>query len=386
MRLRLNRRRVVFGLGALVVLAGIATLVFVSSQPKAPAPNSVAVRRGDLSAMANATGKVQATKSARLALPVTGYVANIAKHEGDTVNMGEVILTLRADDTVRRVKQAELNLQSRQLDLARAKAAPRDEDITIARANLQKATLAAAAVEAAYNANPTPQNDALRQNASADLEIARANFNRLTDGPTQGELDALQNSITSAQIDLDSARQALAQTQLTAPYTSTVTDILVQEGELAGGGGPLAAVADLTSLEISADIDEIDVANVQIGQSVDIRLDAFPGEKLSGTVIRLFPAASTQRGTTTYGAIIDLAPNGLKIRPGMGASLKIQTLEKKSVLLVPNRALKNVGTRKAIHVLGPGAPGDVIVETGSTDGNETEIVSGLSEGDQVQLN
>ena len=98
-----------------------------------------------------------------------------------------------------------------------------------------------------------------------------------------------QNSITSAQIDLDSAKQALAQTQLTAPYTSTVTDIMVNEGELAGGGGPLASVADLTLLEISADIDEIDVANVQVGQSVDIRLDAFPGEKLSGKVVRLFP-------------------------------------------------------------------------------------------------
>jgi HlyD family secretion protein len=272
------------------------------------------------------------------------------------------------------------------LDLARAKAAPRDEDITIARANLQKATLAAAATEAAFNANPTPQNDAARQNASADLEISRASFIRLTNGPTQAELDALQNSITSAQIDLDSAKQGLAQTQLTAPYTSTVTDILVHEGELAGGGGPLAAVADLTSLEINADIDEIDVANVQVGQSVDIRLDAFPGEKPSGKVIRLSPAASTQRGTTTYGAIVDLAPNNLKIRPGMGANLKIQTIEKKSVLLVPNRALKNVGTRKAVHVLGPGEPGDVIVEIGATDGNETEIVNGLSEGVQVQLN
>ena len=64
----------------------------------------------------------------------------------------------------------------------------------------------------------------------------------------------------------------------------------------------------------------------------------------------------------------------------------LSTSEKKSVLLVPNRALKNVGTRKAVHVVGPGAPGDVIVEAGSTDGNETEIVSGLSEGVQVQLN
>ena len=55
------------------------------------------------------------------------------------------------------------------------------------------------------------------------------------------------------------------------------------------------------------------------------------------------------------------------------------------MLLVPNRALKSVGTRKAVHIVAPGAPRDVIVETGVTDGNETEIISGVNAGDQVQL-
>jgi len=385
MKVKLSRR-VAIGIGIILVLIVIAVMAFFLIQPRTPPANVAVVRRGDLSASVNATGKVRSKKTARLALPLSGIVANIAKHEGDDVNAGDVILSLRADDTTRRVKQAELNLQSRQLDQARAKAAPRDEDIQVARANLQKATLAAAAAEAAHDANPTAQADAARQIAQADLDIARANFNRVTNGPTQQELDALQNAITSAQLDLDSARQALAQTRLTAPYTSTVTDILVNVGELAGGGTPLAAVADLNALEIDADIDEIDVANVLVGQSVEISLDAFPGEKLSGQVTRLFPSASSQRGTTVYSAIVDFDAKGLKVRPGMGTSLKILTVEKKGVLLVPNRAIKNVGTRKAVHVLAPGAPRDVIVETGVTDGNETEIVNGLSEGAQVQLN
>jgi multidrug efflux pump subunit AcrA (membrane-fusion protein) len=74
------------------------------------------------------------------------------------------------------------------------------------------------------------------------------------------------------------------------------------------------------------------------------------------------------------------------VRVGMGANLKILTDEKKGVLLVPNRALKNAGTRKAVHILAPGEPRDVIVEVGLTDGNETEILSGLTEGDQVSVN
>ncbi len=379
------KRRTLIAIGFIAVLALIAIVVFTLVQPGIPPPNSAAVRRGDLSASVNATGTVTPKKSARLALPLTGIIANIAKHEGDAVNIGDVILSLRAADTERRVQQAELALQSRQLDLARAKAAPSDADIEIARANLQKATLNAAIAEANYKANPSPQSDAARQSAQADLDIARANFDRTTNGPTQDQLDALQNAITSAQLDLDTTKQALAQTKLTAPYTGTVTSIMVNEGELAGGGTPLASIADLTVLEIDADVDEIDVANVQVGQSVDIRLDAFPGESLNGKIVRLFPSASTQRGSTVYTAIVDFDAKGLKVRPGMGGSLKIQTIEKKNVLLVPNRALKSVGVRKAVHVLAPGAPRDVIVETGVTDGNETEIISGVNEGDQVQL-
>ncbi|MDE3091164.1 MAG: efflux RND transporter periplasmic adaptor subunit [Chloroflexota bacterium] len=385
MKMKLNRRRLIIAFGIIVVLMVTAVIVLMSAQPKAPPPNIAVVRRGDLSASVNATGKVQSKKSARLALPLSGYVATISKREGDDVNMGAVILSLRAEDSQRRVKQAELNLQSRQLDLARAKAAPRDEDLAIARANLTKATIAVAAAEAAYNANPSAPNDAARQAARADLDIARASFNRVTNGPTQEELDALQNSVTSAQIDLDSARASLAQAQLTAPFTSTVTEIDVKEGELVGGFNPLAAVADLTALEIASEIDEIDVANVQVGQPVQVRFDAFPGEQFSGNVARLFPAASTQRGTTVYNAVVDFDARDFKVRLGMGASLKIQTIDKKGALLVPNRALKSVGTRKAVHVLAPGEPRDVIVETGVTDGNETEIVNGLNEGDQVQL-
>ncbi len=383
--MKLNRRAWIV-VGIIIVLAVIAALVLAYAQPKAPPSNIATVRRGDLSASVNATGKVRPKKSARLSLPLSGIVAKIDKLEGDNVNMGDVLLSLRADDATRRVKQAELNLQSRQLDLARAKAAPRDEDIDIARANVRKATLAVAAAEAAYDANATAQNDAAREAARADLDIARANFNRVTNGPSKEEIDTLQNSIAIAQLELDAAKQSLAQTKLTAPFTSTVTEITVREGELVGGFTPLASIGDLSALEISAEIDEIDVANAQVGQSVEIRLDAFPGEKLNGTLTRLFPAASTQRGSTVYGAVVDFDAKDFQVRPGMGANLKIQTIEKTDILLVPNRALKTIGARKAVHIVAPGEPRDVFVETGVTDGNETEIVGGLNEGDQVLLN
>ncbi len=373
--------RPVAGIGVLILIGAI-TYFSVNSQPPT---NTIKVARGDISASVNATGQVRSKKSARLSLPQAGLVASINKVEGDEVAPGDVILALKADEAQRRVAQAELNVKTRQLDLARAKAAPRGEDIAIAQANLRKATAAAAAADAAYDASQTAQTALLRENARADLDIARANFNRAINGPTQEELDTLQNAVTSAQIDLANAQAALAQTRVIAPFTSTVTEISAREGELTGSFSPLVAVADLNALEISAQVDEIDVANVQVGQTVEVRFDAFPGKAFGGRMMRLFPAASTARGTTVYNAVVDFNPDQAKVRPGMSANLRIQTVEKTGVLLVPNNALKNVGTRKAVHVVSPGTPRDVIVETGVTDGSMTEIVSGLNEEDVIQV-
>lgn len=379
---RLPRRAWIVGLGVAILALGLWGIW--SWQTQAPV-QTVTVRRGDISAAVHATGKVRAKQVARLSLPMSGIVQSIVKMEGDIVNPGDVILFLRAEEMARRVRQAELNLNSRQLDLARAKSAPRDEDIEIARANLRKATLALAAAEAAYNANPTAQNDAAREIARADLDIARANFNRVTNGASKEEIEALQNAVTYAQLELENARAALAQTRLTAPFTATVTEIGVREGELVGGYTPLATIADLNTLEIVAEIDEIDVANVKVGQKVEVRLDAFPGQRFAGILTRLFPAASMQRGSTVYTAIVEFDRRDVQVRLGMGANLRILTVEKQGVLLVPNRALKNVGTRKAVRIVAPGESRDVIVEIGVTDGNETEIISGVSEGDQVLL-
>jgi len=369
------------------IVAAILVLVFIVpnlNAPPTPAQNIVSVRRGDLSASVNATGKVRSKQSVRLMLPLSGMVLSISKYEGEAVKPGEVILTIRSEDALRRVRQAELNLQSRLADQARAKSAPRDEDVEIARVNVRKATIAAANAEDAYNKNPTSQNEAAREFTRLDLDIARAQFNRLVNGPSKEELDNLQNAVTHAQIELEAARNALNLTRVTAPFTSTVTEILVRENEFTGGGH-VATVADLTALEIFAEVDEIDVANVAVGQAVEVRLDAFPGERMTGKLIRLYPAASTQRGSTVYSAIVEFDPQALKVRLGMGANLRILTIDKKNILLVPNRALKNVGTRKAVHVVAPGEPRDVIVEIGVTNGSETEILSGLNEGDQIRV-
>lgn len=343
------------------------------------------VTRGDISATVTANARVRATRSAHLSFPISGQLTQLLVQEGDVVKPGDVLATLKSDDYERRVRQAELALSSRQLDLDRAQAPPNPQDLQIAQSNLKKAALALGVAQDNAKKNPSSANDAAQEAAQADYDSSRASFDRLTSGPTDAEVQQLRNNVASAQLDLSAAQAALDQTRLAAPYSGIVTEVDAQPGENVGGFTPVIGIADLNKLELLADIDEIDVGSVAPGQSVDVRFDAFPGESVSGKLTTLFPAASNVRGALVYNARITFEAAKLAVRPGMGATIKIATIEKKNVLLVPSRTVRSAGSQKIVTVILNGAPANVVVETGVTDGNNTEIVGGLEAGQQLVI-
>jgi HlyD family secretion protein len=379
---RPHSRRVSVVLAVVVIVATIA--IFFTARPQSEAP-TISVTRGDIHATVTANAHVRAVRSARLSFPYSGQIAQVRVQEGDTVKAGDVLAELKSDDFDRRTKQAELALAARQLDLTRAEAAPRSQDLEIAQANLKKAAVVLAAAEDNYKKTPNAGNAGAREIAQADYDIARASFDRLTRGPSDQDLQALQNAVESARLELEAAHIARDQTQLRAPYDAIVTEVNVQAGELVGGFVAVVSVADLSNLELRAEIDEIDVGAVAADQAVEIQFDAFPGKTVKGRVAQVFPAASTARGATNYEARISFDADLIGVRPGMGATVKIATVEKKNVLLVPSRAIKNAGTQKIIGVRIDGILRNVVIQTGLSDGNQTEVISGLNEGTLVVL-
>jgi HlyD family secretion protein len=349
------------------------------------------VRRGSITATVETTGKVHSARQVELSLPFGGRVKRVAVSVGDEVEAGQLLLELEAPDTERQVKEAGLSLQIRQLQLDKARAGASPEEIEIAQANLRKAALAKQVAQAAYdeiadeeNAEASPEALALQQ-ATIDYQIAQGNHERLVNGPTTDELATLEKQLESAQLALERAQAQLEEMRLVTSLAGTVVRVEASAGEMVSAYRPVVVIADLTSLQIIAEVDEIDVAEVVAGQEVEIRLDAYPGQTASGTIMSLAPAASPQRGSTVYEAMVEFDAEGLALRLGMGANLKIITLEKEDVLLVPNRAIQPIGRRKVVKVLDGRSIQEVEVITGLSNESETEIVEGLAEGQKILI-
>jgi HlyD family secretion protein len=382
-------RAVVIGILVLIAAAGGYWWYRVSVTRQVA--STVLVRRGTITATVETTGKVRSARQVELSLPFGGRVKKVAVSVGDKVKAGQLLLELEAPDAERQVREAELNLEIRQLQLDKARAGASPEEIEIAQANLRKAALAKRVAQAAYdeiadeeNAEASPEALVLQQ-ATIDYQIAQRNYERLVNGPRTDELSALEKQLESAQLALERGRAQLEEMRLITPLSGTVVRVEANEGEMVSAYRPVVVIADLTSLQIIAEVDEIDVAEVAPDQEVTIRLDAYPGQTLPGTIVSLAPAASPQQGSTVYEAMVKFDAGRLTLRLGMGANLKIITLEKEGVLLVPNRAIQPIGRRKVVKVVDGRRIREVEVVTGLSNESETEIVEGLAEGQRILI-
>ena len=134
---------------------------------------------------------------------------------------------------------------------------------------------------------------------------------------------------------------------------------------------------------ISVNISEIDVPNVEIGQKATVTFDSITDKTFSGQVVTIDRVGSTISNVTSYPAIIALDTNSDQILTNMAVTVNIITQIKNDVLLIPTSAVQLQGTESSVRVIKNGVQENVIVQTGLTSDSQTEITSGLFEGDEV---
>lgn len=257
--------------------------------------------------------------------------------------------------------------------------------------NIQQAEakLADAQAQLAALQNPSKTDIAQKQasvdQAKASLTQAQANLAKLTAPGTATDVDIQQSAITQAEQSLKQAQLKLDQVTLKAPFDGVVTAVNIVPGSAASSATAAISMLDRSTLHVDLKLSENDVAKVQLGQPVTLTIDALKDWKAAGTVSYIAPSAESSNGVVTYRVRVDFPDSDARVKVGMTANLTIMIAQKDGVLLVPNTALLPKGAGRAVQV--PSADGtttsEVEVQTGLTDGVNTEITSGLKAGDKV---
>lgn len=439
-----KRTFIILGSVAIIVIVILAVLVprLMPQDVSAKNIETAIVHRGTLTATVSATGSISPLREAQLAFNTTGALTKLNVKQGDQVRAGQVLAMLDTRELQLQLEQAEANLASMQAkldqlknpspaDVAAAQAnvasaeaalaqlkSPNQNDLIAAKADLDKAAAAVARAQADYDriggaSNPfiaqTPQALALQQ-ASLDYQKAQAAFNARFN-PTDAQLKQAQatveqarsqlaklinpnpNDLKNLQASVDQMRAArdLAQVRLDyatikAPFDGIVTHVDVDLGSTVTAGRAIIGVADISSYLVKLNIDETDISQIKLGQDVDIKLDAYPDVAIKAKVTDVAATATMVQGVVNYVVTVTLTPQQAPVKIGMTADANIIIAQKDNVLLVPNRAIRATGNHYVVNVqLAPNQVKEMEIKPGLANDQETEVISGLTEGQVVVI-
>ena len=358
----LKNKKVWMGVGAIAIIALIVWLLSGEKKEEKVTFETYKVERQNIHTSITATGTIEPVTSVTVGTQVSGIVSKLYVDYNSVVKKGQVSAELDKTNLTSELKTAKANLTSAQSTL-----------------NYETSN---------YNRYKTLYDKGLV--SANDYESALLSYRKA------------QETVHSAHESVAKAQTNLGYATITSPIDGVVLSKSVEEGQTVAASfntPELFTIAqDLTDMRVIADIDEADIGGVKEGQRVTFTVDAFPDDKFEGEVTQVRQEATTTSNVVTYEVVIS-APNAdLKLKPGLTANVTIYTLEKNDIMAVPSKALRFMPTEaileKGQQIEDIEAPhklwtleGNTFkahkVETGTTNGMVTEIVSGVSEGTEV---
>ncbi len=385
------------GLVTTLIITGVAVIAaaaFTSTrraERRGTPVHAEAIERDDLVQIVSGTGRVRPVSEVSISANVSGRIVGLAVRSGDSVAAGQWLV--RLDPTRYQAALAQ----------AQAALASAETQVELARANLRQA-------EAEYRRVSELSRRGLV--ATADLESAHA-----THDVRAATLEASRNDVRRARASVDQASDDLAKTTIESPLTGTVTELRKEQGEIALGADfqedVLLVVADLDRMEVRFEVDENDIVNVSLDDSVGVEVDAFPDTVFPGRVREIATSASsrgagTQESATVFEVRADLSAREPGLRPGMSATVDVYSERRDAALAVPIQAITARSAEtlarweeppadeseregeedleeliEIAFVVEEGVARARRVETGISGDTHLEILGGLEEGEQV---
>jgi HlyD family secretion protein len=212
-------------------------------------------------------------------------------------------------------------LQQATIDLEAARAAYDEANKPATESELQSAVAAAQSAQAALNELRLQPTAAAVAGAQAEVAAAEAALAELQEGPKESELRKGELAVRQAMIDLEAARLAQQNAQVVAPIDGTILTIDIELGQQAAAGSVVATMADTAHVDLVVNVEQKDISRVSVGQPVVISIYALPADTFFGVVDKIAPMADAGTGFVTFPVIIRLTEGPLeKVLPGMTAS------------------------------------------------------------------
>ena len=358
----MKKKKIWWAVGAVVLIALAVWLLSGGKKEEKVSFETAKIEKQDIHTSITATGTIEPVTSVTVGTQVSGIVAKLYVDYNSVVKKGQVI--------------AELDKTNLISELNRAKA-----DLSSAQSTLNYETANFKRYQTLFDKGLVSAND---------YENARLTY------------DKARQTVASSRENVQKAQTNLGYATITSPIDGVVLSKSVEEGQTVAASfntPELFTIAqDLTDMRVIADIDEADIGGVKEGQHVSFTVDAFPDDKFEGYVTQVRQQATTSSNVVTYQVVISAPNKDLKLMPGLTANVTIFTLELNNVLAVPTKALRFTPNEALLQegqqIADTEAPHKVwtmegntfkahAVETGTTNGMLTEIVSGIGEGTEV---
>lgn len=409
-------------IGVVLVAVVVAVKVSKGSQPLEVYTEKALVR--DIVEIVSATGKIQPETEVKISSDVSGEITEMLVKEGDQVKKGQLLCRIRPDLYVSAFDRVNASVNTTRANLKSAQA-----QLDQAKANLANA-------EAVFNRNKRLfEQKAISQQdfdaAKAQFEGARANVQSL-----EASVNASQYTIQSNEAALKEANTNLEKTYIYSPVDATVSKLSVEKGERVVGvsgmtGTEIMRLANLNEMEVSVEVNENDIIKVHPKDTALIEVDAYMDKKFKGVVTEIANSSSSNGISVdqvtnfivkirmlreSYGYLVN-ERNPIPFRPGMSASVDIQTRRVSKVTAVPIQAVTtrnrdslsagknnenndrdvkvtNENEQKAdsqpeekvkefVFVVENGEAKQITVTTGIQDNDYIEILTGIKAGQEV---
>ena len=358
-----TKKKLIYIIVAVIVVVGAIVWFTKGSSGKFKATYTTAtVSKGNISNSVTATGTVEPVTKVEVGTQVSGIIDKLYADYNSVVKKGQLV--------------AEMDRVTLTSEL-----------------NSQKAAYDGNKAEYEYQQKNYARSKTLHEkNLISDTDYEQAIYN----------YEKAKSAFDSSKAALEKAQRNLSYATITSPIDGIVINRAVEEGQTVAAGFETPTLftiaADLTQMQVVADVDEADIGGVEEGQHVSFTVDAYPNDTFEGKVTQVRLEATTESNVVTYEVVISAYNPDLKLKPGLTANVTIFTLEKSNVLCVPSKALRFVpevpfigsedivkdceGKHKLWTREGKTFTAHA-VEVGISNGSMTEILSGIPEGTTV---